>query len=367
MMIWTIFAAMTGAAIFALLWPLSHGRARDFADIADAKSLYRAQLKEIERDLARSLIAPAEAEAARAEAGRRLLRAANDEPGPEGETEPSLRRRRASSALMLSLVPLLALLVYGLYGAPGFSDQPLAERLAKAGPQQDFAVVLARMEAHLAANPTDAKGWSLIAPIYLRQGRYDEAAKAYAATVRYGKPDTELLAALGEARILEAGGVVTAAAREALAEAVKLDPRNARARYYLAVAKEQDGDGEGALAALQQLLADAPPQAEWAGAVRARIEQMQADAGRRTIAALPEAERQQAIRGMVDGLAERLAAGGGTLPEWTRLIRARAVLGDRTAAVQAVKTARERLSQDAAALAAIDALADELALKEASP
>ena len=367
MMIWTIFAAMTGAAIFALLRPLSHGRTQDFADIADAKSLYRAQLKEIDRDLARKLIAPAEAEAARAEAGRRLLRAANDEPGPAAETEPSLRRRRASSALMLSLVPLLALLVYGLYGSPSFSDQPLAARLEKAGPEQDFAVVIARMEAHLAANPTDAKGWSLIAPIYLRQGRYDEAVKAFAATIRYGKPDTELHAGLGEARILEAGGVVTAAAREAFAEAVKLDPKNARARFYLAIAREQDGDGEGALATLQQLLADAPAKAEWAGAVRARIEQMQADAGRKAVAALPEAEQQQAIRGMVDGLAARLAEGGGTLPEWSRLIRARVVLGDRTAAVEATRTARQRLSQDAAALAAIDALADELALKEAKP
>ena len=367
MMIWAIFAAMTGAAIFALLWPLSHGRLQGFADVADAKSLYRAQLKEIDRDLGRNLIATGEAEAARAEAARRLLRAAGDETGPAGETEPSLRRRRASSALMLSIVPLLALLVYGLYGSPGFSDQPLAARLQKGGQQQDFAIVLARMEAHLAANPTDAKGWSLIAPIYLRQGRYEDAAKAFAATAHYGKPDTELLAGLGEARILEAGGVVTAAAREALAEALKLDPRNARARFYLAQAKEQDGDGDGAMAALEQLLADAPPQAEWAGAVRARIAQMQADAGRKAVAVLPEAERQQAIKGMVEGLAERLSAGGGTLPEWSRLIRARAVLGDKEAARAAVKTARERLSQDAAALAAIDALADELALKEATP
>jgi cytochrome c-type biogenesis protein CcmH len=367
MMIWAIFAAMTGAAVFALLWPLGHGRARGFADVADAKSLYRAQLKEIDRDLARSLIAAEEAEAARAEAARRLLRAAGDEAGPSGETEPSLRRRRASSALMLSVVPLLALLVYGLYGSPEFSDQPLSARLEKAGPHQDFAIVLARMEAHLAANPTDAKGWSLIAPIYLRQGRYEDAAKAFAATVRYGKPDTDLLAGLGEARILEAGGVVTAAAREALAGAVRLDPKNARARYYLALAREQDGDGEGALSALQELLADAPPQADWAGMVRGRNDRMQADSGRKAIAALPEAERQQAIKGMVEGLGERLAAGGGTLQEWTRLIRARVVLGDKPAALQAVKTARERLAQDAAALAAIETLTDELALKEAAP
>ena len=367
MMIWAIFAAMTGAAIFALLRPLSHGRTEGFGDTADARSLYRSQLKEIDRDLARKLIGEEEAQAARTEAGRRLLRAAGDEAGAAGETEPSLRRRRASSALMLSVVPLLALLIYGLYGSPNLPDQPLAARLEKAGPQQDFAIVLARMEAHLAANPGDAKGWSLLAPIYLRQGRYDEAAKAFAAAVRFGKPDADLLAGLGEARIMEAGGVVTAAAREAFAEAVKLDPKSPRARYYLALGKEQDGDGEGAQAALSQLLAEAPADADWAGAVRARLERLQADAGRKAVAALPEAERQQAIKAMDDGLAERLSAGGGSLPEWSRLIRARAVLGDKPAALQAVKTARERLAADKDALAAINTLADELALKEAAP
>jgi cytochrome c-type biogenesis protein CcmH len=367
MMIWAIFAAMTGAAVFALLWPLGHGRMQGFADVADARSLYRAQLKEIDRDLARRLIGEQEAQAARTEAARRLLRAAGDEAGPAGETEPSLRRRRASSALMLSLVPLLALVVYGLYGAPGQPDRPLAARLEKAAPEQDFVVMIARMEAHLAANPGDARGWSLLAPIYLRQGRYEQAAKAFAAAVRFGKPDAELYAGLGEARIMEAGGVVTAAAREALAEAVALDPKSPRARYYLALAREQDGDGEGAQAALAALLAEAPADADWAGAVRARLERMQGEAGGKAIAALPEAERQQAIRAMVDGLSERLSAGGGSLPEWSRLIRARVVLGDKPAALQAMKTARERLAGDQAALAALEALAQELALKEAAP
>lgn len=367
MMIWAIFAVMTGAAIFALLWPLSRGSTQGFADTADARSLYRSQLKEIDRDMARGLIAADEAEAARAEAGRRLLRAAGDEVAPAGETEPSLRRRRASSALMLSIVPLLALLVYGIYGSPDAPDQPLAARLENAGPQQDFAVVFARMEAHLAANPTDTKGWSLIAPIYLRQGRYDDAANAYAAAVRYGKPDAELLSGLGEARALAAEGVVTASAREAFAEAMKLDPRNVRALYYLALAKEQDGDPQGAAASLRALLAGSPPDAAWAGLVRDRLARMEGAPSSDAIAALPEAERVQAIKGMVDGLAQRLDAGGGTLADWSRLIRARAVLGEKAQAQQAVKTARERLAQDASALAAIDALADELALKEAAP
>lgn len=367
MLIWIIFAVMTGAAIFALLWPLSHGRVAAFADAADATSLYRAQLGEIERDVARRLIGPAEAEAARAEAARRLLRASGDEAGPVGETESSLRRRRASSALALSCVPLLALLVYGAYGSPGNPDQPLAARLQADPSRQDFALALSRIETHLANNPSDAKGWSVIAPVYMRQGRYDDAATAFASAIRHGEANSEAHAGLGEARTLAAGGVVTAAARESMVEALRLDPKNARARFFLAIGKEQDGDAAGAISALRELLGDAAADAPWTQAVRQRLERLEADFAGNAITALAPADRETAIRAMVDGLAERLKEGGGTLPEWLRLIRSQAVLGDKAAAQAAVATARERLAQDVPALAALDALANELSLKETAP
>lgn len=364
MLIWIIFAAMTGAAVFALLWPLGQGNAGSFADTADAASLYRAQLGEIERDVGRSLIGPAEADAARAEAARRLLRSAGDTVGPAGETESSLRRRRASSALALSCVPLLALLVYGAYGSPDSPDQPLSARLQGDPSQQDFAVSLARIETHLAANPGDGRGWSVLAPIYLRQERYDEAVRAFSAAIRNGENGADMQAGLGEAQILAAGGVVTAAARESLAEAVRRDPKSARARFFLAMASEQDGDVAGAMAGLRALLADAPAGAGWAEGVRQRLAQLEAGS---TIAALPSADQQAAIRGMVEGLAQRLKETGGSVAEWTRLIRSQAVLGDTPAAREAVATARQRLSQDVAALAEIDALAGELGLKETAP
>lgn len=367
MLIWIIFAAMTGAAIFALLWPLSHGPVAAFADVADAKSLYRAQLGEIERDLGRGLIGSADADAARAEAARRLLRASGDEVGLAGETESSLRRRRACSALALSCVPLLALLVYGAYGSPGEPDQPLSARLRADPSRQDFALALSRIETHLANNPSDAKGWSVIAPVYMRQGRYDDAAKAFSAAIREGGSNPEMLAGLGEARTLAAGGIVTAEARQSFVEAVRLDPASARTRFFLAIAKEQDGDIQGAIDALRALLRDAGPDAAWAGAVRERLEGIEGRARRNAITELSPSDQQTAIRGMVEGLATRLKDGGGTLPDWTRLIRSQMVLGDRAAARASVATARERLSADAPALAALDALEGELSLKETAP
>ncbi len=367
MLIWIIFAAMTGAAVFALLWPLGRGDPNAFAETADAKSLYRAQLGEIERDLGRELIGLSEAEAARAEAARRLLRAADRQPDAVGESEPALRRRRAASALALSCVPLLALLLYGAQGSPMQPDRPLSARL-KADPAQDFDLALTRIEAHLAANPSDGRGWAVVAPVYLRQGRYDDAVRAFSAAIEHGGADAERLAGLGEARALAAGGVVTASARQPLVEAVKRDPGNARARFFLAIAKEQDGDSRGAAEALRALLADAPADASWTEMVHQRLAGLEAPptmAG--SIAALPPADQQEAIRGMVAGLAERLKQGGGTVSEWSRLIRSQMVLGDRPAALSAVATARQRLAQDATAMARIDSLAGELGLRDAAP
>lgn len=374
MLIWIIFAAMTGAAVFALLWPLNRGPREAFADTADAASLYRAQIGEIERDVSRALIGPADAEAAKAEAARRLLRSAGDEVGAAGETEASLRRRRASSALALSCVPLLALLVYGAFGSPNAPDLPLSARIEKEPSRQDFAMSLARIEAHLAANPSDGRGWAVLAPVYLRQGRFEEAARAFASAIRHGQNGAEMFAGQGEAQILAAGGVVTAAARENLGEALRRDPKNPRARFFLAIGQEQDGDIAAAAAALRALLQEAPEGAEWTQTVRQRLQSLpgegqapQSDNAAESITKMPPGAQQEAIRGMVEGLAARLRDGGGTAAEWSRLIRSQIVLGDRDAAHAALVTARERLAQDASALTQINALAAELGLKDAVP
>jgi cytochrome c-type biogenesis protein CcmH len=367
MLIWIIFAAMTGAAVLAVLWPLGRRQPAGFADTAGATALYRAQLVEIDRDLGRRLIGGAEAEAARAEAGRRLLRASAGEAEQPGESEPALRRRRAASAIALSCVPLLALLVYGAYGSPALRDQPLAARL-KADPSQDFAVALARIEAHLAANPSDGKGWSVLAPVYLRQGRFEDAAKAFAAAIRHDGATPERHAGAAEAQILAAGGVVTASARESLAAALALEPANPRARFFMAMAQEQDGQLPAAIASLESLLADAPAEAPWTAPVKERLQALRGNASPAgAIADLPEAERGTAIRGMVDGLAARLAQGGGDLAEWSRLVRSQAVLGEREAAQRSLATARQRLAGDASAAAALDALRAELGLSETAP
>ena len=96
MLFWPVLALMTGAAMFAVLWPL--GRARPLAVSANEADLavYRDQLGEIERDRAHGVLPEREAEAARTEVARRLLAAADrgaDVPAPGAQFREARQQR----------------------------------------------------------------------------------------------------------------------------------------------------------------------------------------------------------------------------------------------------------------------------------
>jgi cytochrome c-type biogenesis protein CcmH len=362
MVIWVIFLAMTAAAVMAVLWPLSRHRALARQVDPDTQ-FYREQVAEIERDQARGVLLPSEAEAARAEAGRRLLRAT----GRYGEAyaavgEPALRRRRAASTLVLSVIPILALATYEIYGSPQTLTEPAPAPVAQQEGNIDLMTAVAQIENHLAKNPQDGRGWEVIAPVYVRMGRIDDAVKAYGAAIRYQAPDANRLANYGEALVMAKDGLVSAEAQTAFEQAVKLDSTVPKARFYLARAAVQDGQIEKAKAAYAELIASSPADAPWTEAVKqelAALDAPQAPAGSQI--------GPEAIAGMVAGLASRLEAQGGTADEWARLMRSYAVLGQRDKAIAAAQRAREALAKDDAALKTIDTMAQELKLTDAQP
>ena len=225
-----------------------------------------------------------------------------------------------------------------------------------------MTAALAKVEAHLAASPDDGRGWEVVAPVYLRLGRHDDAVKAYAAALRLLGETGERVSAYGEALVAVARGVVGAQAREAFERAVALDPMNPTPHFYLARAAEQDGEYVVARTRYEAMLASAPAEAPWVALVRQQLANLDARDKAAAVAALPAVERETAVRGMVDRLATRLESGSGTPEDWQRLVRSYAVLGDRDKAAAALAKARAALAPDHTAMAGIEALAGDLAL-----
>src|SRR5690606_17218495 len=79
------------------------------------------------------------------------------------------------------------------------------------------------------------------------------------------------LAGLGEATVFANNGIVTEEARRAFERLAKLDPARPEPRFWLALAREQDGDLAGALEGYRRLVAEAPPDAGWRTSVEQRI------------------------------------------------------------------------------------------------
>ena len=174
-------------------------------------------------------------------------------------------------------------------------------------------------------------------------------------------------AAYGEALVAAAGGVVTDEARQAFDRALTDQPGQPQARFYLALAAEQDGKKADAIRDYESLARRFAARCALAehGERAPRRAQGRAGARRTDAAAIPEAQRPM-IEGMVSKLATRLASNGGSVDEWSRLIRAYTVLHEADKAKAALVDARKALASDANAVASLDALARDLGLGDAN-
>jgi cytochrome c-type biogenesis protein CcmH len=363
MTLWFVLALMTAAAIFAVVWPLAqvNRKSRSGSDVI----VYRDQLEEVQRDRAAGLIGETEAEAASVEVSRRLLAAADAEaaaPAAAPAASATLRRRTAVVAA-LAVLSLGSASIYLTLGSPSLPGQPLASRNQT---NQSIDTLIAQVETHLANNPNDSRGWEVIAPIYLRLGRFDDAIKARRAALALGGETSERLAGLGEALTAAEDGKVSAEAKAVFERAVALDAEHVKARYFLGLAAEQDGRPADAAKTWRAMLAGAPADAPWAEFIRGEVARVAGGPSEQDVAAASDLDAEQRtamIRGMVERLAERLDRDGSDLEGWLRLVRSYMVLGDHDKARAAAVSARRALAREPDKLRQIEELVKGLGLE----
>ena len=386
MLLWVSFAVLSAAVLVVVLQPL--WSAEPSALNQQEAAVYRDQLAEIDAEVERGLLEPAEAEAARAEVGRRLLAI---DPGRSAVSAGSATPpTRSTLATVLGIgVPVATIALYLAFGAPNYADQPLSARASPTAAPSDITRLVEAVEARLRAAPDDGAGWDVIAPVYLRHGDFTKAADAYARAARLLGETPQRLAGFAEATVLAHEGAVTPAARAAYERLASLEPQRLEPRFWLALADEQAGLFDVAAAAYRALIAEPTAQADWIQLFKERLAAVETksppaapaapqvvsptpttDASRGPSAAdiaaaekLGADERRQMIDDMVQGLAERLAKDPRDLAGWQRLIRAYAVLGRREAALEALNKARATFTGEEDALSTLGGLARTLGLE----
>jgi len=357
MTLWFLFALMTVAAVFAVLWPLARQKAvRGGTDVA----VYRDQLDEIQRDRSTGLIGDAEAEAARVEVSRRLLAAADAAQAEKPiEASSSLLHRRITAIAGLILLPAGALALYLAVGSPDLPGQPLALRQQTPGEARNVQNMVAQVEDHLSRDPKDGRAWEVLAPVYMRLGRFDDAVRAWNNVIALSGSNAEREADYGEAMVAAANGVVTDQAKAAFDRALAGDKENVVARFYKGMAADQDGRRADAEKIWKDLIASAPPGAPWVEVVRHALARNapSGDAGLEpNAAATPPGDHD--LNAMVERLAERLKKDGSDVQGWLQLVRSYRVLGQTDKMQTALADARKALANDAEKLGQFNAGAD---------
>ena len=356
MTFWIISVAIAATSALWIAWPFLRGRTVEISDSDSTMSIYRDQIDEVERDLEAGLISSDECEAARVEIQRRALKAAR-----KLDRGLSVSQRSLTIAAPLALVvAALSLATYGWLGEAGYGDLPLAERkeqrlnrMAEAGDLSSRIQVLIKA---VGENPDSFEDWWMLARSYSAIGDHASAADAYRNAANLSGDRPAVLSAYGEAMTLANGNRVPSAAR-LIFEQLLQETNDPRARYYLALAKAQAQDFEGAVNDWATLARESSPDAPWMPLVRRDIANMARFLDRDVTEFLPDATPE-----MIALAGSSLLPGSETATtdltqlemalrndpmdyeSWIALAEARAAAGDNEGAAQALADARSQFS-----------------------
>jgi cytochrome c-type biogenesis protein CcmH len=341
-----LLALLVFGALLPILAPLLRGSRPVPTRASFDQTVYRDQLRELDRDIGRGLITPTEADAARLEIQRRLLAADKNPAAP-----PRLSRSPALAAIVFVIIAAGSVSSYLWLGAPGLPDEPFSARRAELA--QDTGASSLRqsadsLAAKLKQNPSDAQNWLLYGRSLAMLNQWDQAEDAYRHAIDLGQTGPDVIGDHAEIMVMQAGGTVTPAAEAAFQQVLKADAKSGIARYYLALAAMQAGEPRKAIDGWQSILAELPadsplrPQlglkiaaaAQAAGIPAPELAQgtPPAQASGPDAKAVGDAanmsdeQRQAMIRGMVANLAAKQESDPSNLDGWLRLARAYSVL-----------------------------------------
>ncbi len=332
-------------------------------------AIFRDQLNEIEADIKRGVLSETEAGSASIEIKRRMLALERPDNGADEQTEGVTTHSRSGRWLPIAgavLVPVVAVGLYVVLGSPDTPSQAYASRIAETQEAARIAELTERLQKRLEADPqSPTEAWILLGQTYMKMGRYDDAVYAFAKLINRPDATSGTFSQFAEALFAAENGIVTPKAEAAADQALVLDPDNVAGTYYKALALDQSGAQRRAFDMLKERLERENSFAQWMPTLLAQANRIAAAIGEPPIQLGPVArlntpgptasdveaasemspeDRQAFVQSMVERLARRLEHEPGDLDGWLRLARAYTVLGDKSKALDAYRSAEKLLA-----------------------
>jgi len=412
------FAIIALLVSVVLLRAITHASRVGTADLRErAMRVYRDQLSEIERDMARGTLQPTEADRLRLEIQRRILDLDRDTAGADKiGAAPQTMRLVAVGVIVVTVLGSGAL--YMGVGAVGYRDLPLVQRFADAAvvranrPSQSeletrfkaafpdpepfegrdtLEPMVAQLREALANRPEDIVGYGLLAQNEARLGNFTAAiaAQVRVVDVKGDQATVEDMAFLLDLMVLATGGWVSPEAEAIMERALRLDPTNTIALYYLGRMYDQTGRQDMTFRVWRRLHELSAGDDPWIDEVRAALPELAQISGepRYSLPPMPAGattrgptaadidaaqdmsaeDRTAMIESMVDGLMARLANDGGSAQDWAQLLRALSVLDRRDQAQAILQEARTVFAARPDDLALINQMARDVGLSGTAP
>ncbi len=408
MIFWIItlaMACMVVAVLARAMWRADAGGLE--ATAAFDLQVYRDQLAEVDRDVARGVVSAEDAERVRTEISRRILAA----DAAVGQTAGG---GQGPSQVVMAVIAMVLLAgsvgMYQWLGQPGYGDMRLQARIdyaeevrqnragqevamAAFAEQQEpvelserYTTLLEQLRTTVKNNPDDVRGQRFLAQYEGSAGNFEAALAAQRRVLELlgDQATPEDLGDYGELLVLAAGGYVSPEAEAVLREVLLRDREDGRARYYLGLMLVQTGRPDQGFRMWDALLRRGPADALWIEPIKAQIMDVASLAGvDYTLPAIgpgqqrgPSAEdieaagemtaeeRLEMIGGMVAGLSDRLAREGGPPRDWARLITSLGVLGERERARAIYDNAVEVFGADPGAMDIINRAGSQAGVAE---
>ncbi len=328
MFFWLVSFLLVALTLFFFWRAWSRGISSPLENTISEKALYERRLAEIDLEFEAGKIDATNMEAAKAEAGRQLIRSTKS---GEKSSQASVQQRGWVFILALVFIPVFTLAIYPLLGSPQLINPP--ERKAQ-NQEQSLEQLVATVERRLQESPDDAQGWRVLAPIYVRSQQYEKAEAAFRNLLRIEGESSIVMSSLAEMITAKQQGKINAEALQLFERAVVLDARNTTARFFLGLEKIQSGNEQAAREIWQKMVDDAEGDEDWLPAIKERLASLEETASQSTNTQQPSAIEQMSeedrsrVEGMVASLEQRLEDDPTDQRGWVMLVRSYIVLGD---------------------------------------